>query len=76
MELCMPLQVRLLNAIVWFLLEKGLDYKQLLNGKNCWYFLCNKNCRYCLAAGKIENIPCLLGFVGPCIFTHSNESTN
>jgi hypothetical protein len=33
MELCMPLQVRLLNAIVRFLLEKGLDYKQLVEWK-------------------------------------------
>ena len=29
----MPLQVRLLNDIVWFLLEKGLDYKQLVEWK-------------------------------------------
>jgi hypothetical protein len=33
MELCMPLQVISLNAILWFLLEKGLDYKQLVEWK-------------------------------------------
>jgi hypothetical protein len=38
MELCIPLQVRLLNAVVWFLLEKGLDYKQLVEWKK-WLVL-------------------------------------
>jgi hypothetical protein len=35
MGLCMLLQVRSLNTVLWFLLEKGLDYKQLVEWKNC-----------------------------------------
>jgi len=33
MEFSMPLQVRSLNAVLCFLLEKGLDYKQLVEWK-------------------------------------------